>query len=84
VKLACEKCRKKFNDSMALEYHRITFHATAVSTGNSTADRDGNTKIKQTKNRDGPDIQPDNPDFLISGIWPDTAFELSDIRPNTR
>ena len=26
IKFGCEKCRKKFNDPMALEYHKITFH----------------------------------------------------------
>jgi len=26
IKFSCEKCKKKFNDPMALEYHRITFH----------------------------------------------------------
>ena len=37
MKLACEKCRKKFNDPMALEYHKITFHATAAPASNSSA-----------------------------------------------
>jgi hypothetical protein len=38
-------------------------------------------------NDDGPDIQPDlrpdNPVFFISGIWPDTGFDLPDSRPET-
>jgi hypothetical protein len=29
---------------------------------------------------DAPDIRP----LLISGIWPDTGFDLPDIRPDTR
>jgi hypothetical protein len=34
--------------------------------------------------RDAPDIRPDNPAFFISGIQPDTGFELPDIRPDTK
>jgi len=29
-KVSCEKCKKKFSDSMTLEYHKITFHAIVV------------------------------------------------------
>merc|ERR1712130_795298 len=27
VKLTCDQCKKKFSEIMALEYHKITFHA---------------------------------------------------------
>jgi hypothetical protein len=35
--------------------------------------------VPEKRNRDEPDIWP----FYISGIWPDTGFELPDIRPDT-
>ena len=30
VKLTCDQCKKKFSEIMALEYHKITFHADAA------------------------------------------------------
>ena len=30
VKLTCDQCKKKFSEIMALEYHKITFHAVAA------------------------------------------------------
>jgi hypothetical protein len=35
--------------------------------------------------KDAPDIRPDNPAFYKSGtgIWPNTRFDLPDIRPDT-
>ena len=32
VKFPCDKCKKKFSDMMAMEYHKITFHVEAPPT----------------------------------------------------
>jgi hypothetical protein len=40
----------------------------------------GRLQVLNENNKDAPDIRPDNPAFLISGIQPDTGFDFPDIR----
>ena len=51
IKFGCEKCRKKFNDPMALEYHKITFHVEEdTASPASSIDRENQSRklLKET------------------------------------
>jgi hypothetical protein len=51
---------------------------------NCTSDTDNNLHISRFKKTDDKlKDAPDNPAFFISGIRPDTGFDLLDIRPDT-
>ena len=48
VKLTCDQCKKKFSEIMALEYHKITFHA-EVAPSSPTPIRASTISVKSTK-----------------------------------
>ena len=46
----CEKCKKKFKDQMAYEYHKITFHVEQEHTASPAgSDKSGRTEPKQSE-----------------------------------
>ena len=48
LSVCCEKCKKKFNDPMALEYHRITFHVEEDTASPATSlDREKSSKGRE-------------------------------------
>ena len=49
TKQECDKCKKKFSNSMALEYHKITFHVTSEASSPSAAENKTGEKAKKRK-----------------------------------
>ena len=80
TKLECEKCKKKFSTSVALEYHRITFHVesgtSSPSPGESKTAEKTNKRKSVTKPAEvvkkqkiSPDKRDTNKSKCLTGIF---------------
>eukprot|EP00092_Neocalanus_flemingeri_P014807 GFUD01015981.1.p1 GENE.GFUD01015981.1~~GFUD01015981.1.p1 ORF type:complete len:1877 (+),score=582.30 GFUD01015981.1:47-5677(+) len=81
IKFSCEKCKKKFNDPMALEYHRITFHVEEdIASHSSSIDKEkvisSTSSLKGNKSQNKQELTqankygksiPKSKEFLHSG-----------------